>query len=217
MEDNNIKQDKPFFSIVICAYNRAKILPRALSSLLDQEFKDFEVLLVDDGSDDDIYSVYKNFRKKLPSLRYMYQNHKGLPKARNLGISSSKGRYITFLDSDDSYESNHLKSRYELLTAHPEVELLYGGVRVVGNPFVPDLNNPGEMILIEKCIVGGTFFFTKDLSRKLNGFRDLKYGDDTDFFMRAKELGANILKTKINTYIYIRDQEDSICNNQNTK
>ncbi len=213
-QDNNTEQNRPFFSVVICTYNRARILPRALSSLLDQEFKDFEVLLVDDGSVDETYFVYKEFRNKLP-IRYLYHNHKGLPLSRNLGISSSIGKYITFLDSDDSYESNHLKTRYELLAAHPEVDLLYGGVRVVGNPFVPDINNPNEMILIEKCIVGGTFFFKKELSRKLNGFKNLKYGDDTDFFLRAREIGANILKTKINTYIYIRDQEDSICNTQN--
>ncbi len=220
MENNNIQNtdqsiqntNKPFFSIVICAYNRSIILPRALNSLFDQEYKDFEILLVDDGSDDNTYKVYQNFRNKFHLIRYIYQIHKGLPQARNLGIASSKGKYITFLDSDDAYESNHLLTRFEILSAHPEVDLLYGGLRVIGNPFVPDTNDPTKVIHIDKCIVGGTFFFKKEISKKINGFANLKYGDDVDFFERAKKNGAITLRTNINTYLYYRDQDDSICN-----
>lgn len=200
-----------FFSVVICTYNRDKLLPRALQSLINQKYKDFEVIVVDDGSADRTFSVVKEFRNHL-NLRYIYQLNKGLSEARNVGGFSAKGEYITFLDSDDEYKQDHLFSRFQILNENRNIELLFGGVEVIGNNFVPDAENPEKLVNLSECVVGGTFFIKKELFQRLNGFRKLNYADDYDFYKRVINEKAKILKTDISTYVYYRDTADSMCN-----
>jgi glycosyltransferase involved in cell wall biosynthesis len=94
-----MKKSLPFFSIIICTFNRASLLKRALRSLKKQSFQDFEVILVDDGSTD----ATKNVVKKYKNVKYFFIKKSGLVKSRNFGVSKSTGKYITFLDSDDEY------------------------------------------------------------------------------------------------------------------
>jgi len=211
--NNHQQKELPYFSIVICTFNRAELLFRALNSLVLQEFKNFEVIIIDDGSTDNTYEVQKNFRSKIQNLRYIFQKKSGLPSARNLGVTSSRGKFITFLDSDDEFMSSHLLTRYLILEKNSNIDLLYGGIEVIGNPEVPDMNNHEKLIPIDDCIIGGTFFFKKSLFNRIDGFRMIDYGDDADFFKRAMESRAKILKTYEKTYIYHRDTEDSLCNN----
>lgn len=205
------KATEYFFSVIICTFNREKLLGRALQSLLQQKFQDFEVIVVDDGSTDQTFSVVKNYRNKL-NLRYIFQQNKGLSVARNVGGFSANGEYITFLDSDDEYLPHHLSSRYEVLMNDSNIQFLYGGVQVVGNEYVPDANDPTKLIHISECVVGGTFFIKKELFTKLKGFNQLNYGDDYDFFKRVLQEKAKIIKVNFPTYIYHRDTQDSICN-----
>lgn len=209
-EQNQLDRDY-FFTVVVCTYNRDKILPRALNSLTKQKFKDFEVIVVDDGSSDRTFSVVKEYRNLL-NLRYIYQQNKGLSLARNVGGFSANGVYITFLDSDDEYKSHHLASRYKILSENQNIDLLLGGVEVVGNNLVPDANNPDSLIEISNCVVGGTFFIKKEFFRKLEGFRALDFADDYDFYKRAVAEKANIVEVQLPSYIYYRDMDDSICN-----
>lgn len=211
LKQQNVHKTDYFFSVVICTYNREKLLPRALDSLIKQKFTEFEVIVVDDGSTDRTFSVIQNYRKKL-NLRYIFQQNKGISISRNVGGLSSNGEYITFLDSDDEYRQEHLQSRFKILSGNPKIDLLFGGVEVVGNSFVPDANNLDKLIELSECIIGGTFFIRRQLFKKLNGFRQLEYSDDYDFYKRAVAEKANILKVDIPTYIYFRDTEDSICN-----
>lgn len=207
----NSKQTEYFFSVVICTYNRELLLPRALNSLIEQKFTDFEVIVVDDGSNDRTYSLIKEYRNKL-NLRYIFQQRKGLSTARNVGGFSAEAEYITFLDSDDEYKPEHLQIRHRILTENHNINFLYGGVEIIGNKFIPDANNPDNLIEISQCVVGGTFFIRKELFHKLNGFRQLDYADDYDFYKRVLEEKAKILKIDYPTYIYYRDTEDSMCN-----
>lgn len=207
-KNNNIEY---FFSVVICTYNREKLLPRALNSLTKQKYKDFEVIIVDDGSTDRTFSIYQEFRNTL-NLRYIYQQNKGLSLSRNVGGFSANGEYITFLDSDDEYKDEHLQTRYELLKENRNIDLLMGGVEVIGNNYVPDANNLDKLINISECVIGGTFFIKKEFFYKLQGFRQLDYSDDYDFYQRALDEKAKILKVDFPTYVYYRDTEDSICN-----
>jgi glycosyltransferase involved in cell wall biosynthesis len=202
----------PYFSVLICSFNRANLLPRALDSLTGQIFRDFEVILIDDGSSDNTYEVFKQYQNKFEKIKYLYQKNQGLPTARNIGVKISEGKFITFLDSDDEYMPNHLQTRHKIFEENPHIDLLHGGVQVIGNKFVPDFVNPQKMISIDECIVGGTFFFTKSLFKKIDGFKMLEYGDDTDFHRRAVEINASIFRTDISTYVYHRETPDSICN-----
>lgn len=89
----------PAFSVIITTYNRSGLLGRAVQSVLSQTYTDFELIIVDDGSKDDTRDVVNRWSD--PRIRYFYQENAGMPVARNNGFKKSRGRFITFLDSDD--------------------------------------------------------------------------------------------------------------------
>lgn len=104
-----------FFSIIIPTYNRAHHLPKAIDSVLEQTFTDWELIIVDDGSTDntkEIVESYDDIR-----IRYIYQENAERSAARNNGINHSKGEWICFLDSDDYYLSNHLEVFSSFITS----------------------------------------------------------------------------------------------------
>lgn len=88
----------PFFSVVIPAYNRGNLLREALQSVFAQEHTDYEVIVVDDGSTEDIAAIAREFGDRVRCLR---QENRGPGAARNLGIADATGEYVAFLDSDD--------------------------------------------------------------------------------------------------------------------
>lgn len=108
-------ENRPFFSITIPAYNRAYILPETIESIQKQTFKDWEVIVVDDGSKDNTAEVISALSQEDSRIRYVYQNNAERSAARNNGASHAKGLYLLFLDSDDSFFSEHLQKLYELL------------------------------------------------------------------------------------------------------
>ncbi len=86
----------PLVSVVIPTYNRALLIPETIKSVLNQTFRDFEIIVVDDGSSDNTREVVSAF-----PVTYIKQENQGLPNARNTGIRASGGQYIAILDSDD--------------------------------------------------------------------------------------------------------------------
>jgi len=111
-------------SVVIPTYNYGKYIGKAIESVLSQTHKDFEILVVDDGSTDitrdKIEGKYKN------EVRYFYQENKGAPEARNFGLRKAKGEFIVFLDADDWLMPTALQSRIEHLKKHPDSGWVYG-------------------------------------------------------------------------------------------
>lgn len=108
-------EKKPTVSVIIPTYNRAHLLPRAIKSVLNQTFQDFEVIVVDDGSMDNTEEVVKKFQKQDKRVRYIkHEGNKGGSAARNSGIKNAKGKYIAFLDSDDEWLPTKLEKQIEL-------------------------------------------------------------------------------------------------------
>jgi glycosyltransferase involved in cell wall biosynthesis len=113
----------PKVSVVIPAYNRARFLQECIESVLSQTFKDFEVLIVDDGSTDntrEVVSVY------CPPVKYYHQDNQGAPATYNKGIELARGDYIAFLDSDDALLDCALQTGVDVLDRWPNVGLSYG-------------------------------------------------------------------------------------------
>lgn len=96
----------PLFSIVLPSYNRAHFLPRSIQSVLNQTEKDWELIVVDDGSTDDTAAVVHSFND--PRIHYVYQENAERSAARNKGIAQSTGSWLCFLDSDDEFLPHHL-------------------------------------------------------------------------------------------------------------
>lgn len=201
----------PYFSIIIPTFNRAHLLSRAIESVIAQEFSDWQLIVVDDGSSDNTGEVVRVFTDIDTRISYHYSKNQGAAEARNLGATFASGRYLTFLDSDDEYLPDHLAIRADILSAQPALEMLHGGVEVIGDTMIADKNDPAKLIPIADCIIGGTFVIRRDLFKKLAGFSDIPYSDDNDFFERAREHGAFIKKVDSPSYRYYRTEADSLC------
>lgn len=198
-----------FFSVVVCAYNRAGILPRALNSLLKQSCKDWECIIIDDDSTDNTEKVIASYLKR-GGFHYTYHSHRGCAMSKNAGMEAALGKYITFLDSDDEYKTDHLAVRKSALEKSPDVDLLYSDVTVIGNPYVPDKNDPSKRIAIANCTVGGTFVIKRDALQSDDRFKDI-YSDDSTFLEKFILSGRKVKKINSPTYVYHRDSEDSMC------
>ncbi|MBM2815258.1 MAG: glycosyltransferase family 2 protein [Ignavibacteria bacterium] len=208
----NSSAEQPFFSVIICAYNRAALLPRALNSLLSQTESSYEPIIIDDGSEDETRKLAEKYCALHNNFKFVHCSHSGVAAARNTGLLTAGGEYITFLDSDDEYKPEHLAIRKQFLSEHPEIDLLHGGAEIIGSPYVPDIRNPKRTIHLDNCVIGGTFFIRRSVLYKIGGFPEVKFGDDAIFFKMAKKKKLHIAQIDVPTYIYHRDSEDSICN-----
>lgn len=199
----------PFFSVIICTFNRAHLLPRALDSLVAQTESSWEALVVDDGSQDDTYSVVRPYVDVHPNVRYLLHANRGLSPARNIGIAAAAGEFVTFLDSDDWYLPDHLASRRRILAQHPGVDLLHGGCKIIGNPYVVDKHDPNNMLDLHDLVVGGTFVMPRATAIAVGGF-PISYSNDGDLFESMEAAGMRIVRTDHPTYIYDRTTPDSL-------
>jgi glycosyltransferase involved in cell wall biosynthesis len=116
----------PAVSVVIPTHNRAALLERAIRSVMNQTCRDWEIVLIDDGSSDDTEDVANAFSAELNG-RFVYRTQKnlGASAARNAGIDTSRGRFVAFLDSDDEFAPNKLERQLELFRLRPELGLVY--------------------------------------------------------------------------------------------
>ena len=115
--------NSPLFSVVIPAYNRAEIITRTIDSVLAQTFTDFEIIVVDDGSTDNLKKVCEDYNS--PKIHYIFQNNAGSNPARNNGVSNSRGYYVSFLDSDDAWETEYLEEVFKKFESDSEVGLVW--------------------------------------------------------------------------------------------
>lgn len=112
---------KPRVSVVIPTYNRADLVVEAIESVLAQTFKDFEIIVADDGSTDETAARIQPY---LNRVIYKVQKNRGVASARNLGIGLSQGEFICFLDSDDLWEPAKLATQISFADDHPQYALL---------------------------------------------------------------------------------------------
>ena len=116
-------ENAPLFSIIIPTYNRADLIVRTVQSVLDQTYKSFEIIIVDDGSTDNTEAVLQPLLQKHPNIFYFKKKNEERGAARNFGTSHAKGSYVTFLDSDDIFYPDALEEAARMIEHHhlPEV------------------------------------------------------------------------------------------------
>jgi len=178
-----------FFSIVIPTYNRASFIINTLQSISNQTFSDYEIIIVDDGSQDNTAEIVSSFNNE--SIKYFKTQNYGVAHARNYGIKQAKGTYIGFLDSDDLMETHHLQTAYNFINAKkmPEVihlNFLWGSEDrsiVHKNKLPHDL----PVGIFKNCSLHVNCIFIQDNVAKNNLFnesRDLMFVEDWDFFIK---------------------------------
>lgn len=204
---------RPDISVIMPTFNRANHLECAIQSVLAQSFINWELIIVDDGSNDNTFEKLDPFILKFPNIRYMKQSNRKAALARNTGIQASFGRYITFLDSDDHYLRNHLETRITLIEEMQDVSMLSGGFLCDETIMVKDCYNPDTLIGIRECILCGTLFGKRELFFALDGFSDMEYAEDADLWERASRLFSIKKIEDPKTYVYQR-ANDSITLNR---
>ena len=200
---------KIFFSVVVTSYNSSKYIKKTLNSLLNQNFENFEVIMVDDGSSDNTISIANKFKlQKKFRFKIIKLSHKGSPaRSRNIGIKISKGKYLFFLDADDLFFKNKLFYIYKNLpTKNPDV--IYHDVKIrhikknyiskkitKKNP-LNDLILNGNKIILSSSAIKKKFITEKNI--RFNEDRKLISVEDYDFWLQiAKNKGDFFLFNKI--------------------
>lgn len=108
----------PEFSIIVPTYNRAHLIDDTLKSLLQQDYKNYEIIIVDDGSTDDTESVVQKYLSS--NVRYYKKNNAERAAARNYGAEKASGTFVNFFDSDDIALANHLAEASKMLQQYPD-------------------------------------------------------------------------------------------------
>lgn len=182
---------EPLFTVVIPVYNRAHLLGETIRSVLAQTCRDFEIIVVDDGSDDNPDAVLEALGDR--RIRLIRQDNSGANTARNRGIDAAHGRYIAFLDSDDRFMPHHLESVAAVLRVSPET-VVHGRVLVDRGGGRTNLKPPrglapgehmAEYLLCERGFVAtSSLVVPTPVAREVRYLEGLPYGQDTDFAIR---------------------------------
>ena len=119
---------KILISVIVPVYNTAKYLETCIESILASTFTDFELILVDDGSKDGSGIICDKYSQKDGRIRVVHKNNGGVSSARNAGLEIARGKWITFIDSDDFIKPTFLDGLYKPIKTDPEIEFVHGGV-----------------------------------------------------------------------------------------
>ena len=180
----------PRVSVVIPAFNRWRLLAEAIDSVLAQSYRDFELIVVDDGSTD---ATASELAKLASRLQFFVTERRGVSAARNLGVSQSRGYYIAFLDSDDLWLNSKLERQTRFMDEHPEFHIcqtdeiwIRNGVRV--NPRAVHQKPSGDIFSssLELCLVSpSAVMMTKALFERTGGFDEaFPVCEDYDLWLR---------------------------------
>jgi len=190
------EQTMRMVSIIIPTYNRVEFIRQTVQSALGQTYPKFEVIVVDDGSTDNTQAVLAQFGKR---IRYIYQENKGQPSARNRGLQASQGDYLLFLDSDDIIPPNKLELHAAILEARPDFGLVYSGWQYINNDgdVLGEVRPNKEGLLIKDMLrrrfglaTTGAAVVRRDCFERVGLFDEsLRKGDDADMWLRIANAG----------------------------
>lgn len=120
----------PKVSVIVPVYNTEKYLERCINSIISQSFKDFELILINDGSKDKSLSIMKEYSRKDKRIKVFDQNNKGPALTRNFGINKAKAKYVMFIDSDDYIDDNYIQDYYNAISKE-DLDIVIGGYKRV--------------------------------------------------------------------------------------
>ena len=238
---DGVKRFKPndkdsLISIVIPIYNAEKYLEECLNSIKSQTYKNFEVIMVNDGSKDDSETICMNFLRSDSRFRYLKKANGGVSSARNLGLDNVKGDYITFIDADDWVDENYLdllittvkKNHSDIVVSSYKqfnnIDVFYLRAYSLQEKYLLNfekMNRDDFLTIFPKLMSINVCFnnavaklFRKELVKNLRFDTSIKYGEDLDFYFRLYLNVDSISYVDEPTYVY-RMHGDSTTSNFN--
>jgi glycosyltransferase involved in cell wall biosynthesis len=200
----------PQISVVMPAYNTAHLIAASLDSVFQQTFRDFEVVVVNDGSPDtpQLEKVLEHYLRTSPEkMVYIRQENKRAAGARNTAITRARGEFLAFLDSDDSWSPDHLASQMKLFAEDPTLDFVYCNGLSVGNQYRPRefmQRCPSQgtadfaALVVERCQIPVSTVVVRKRAIVRAGMFDetLPRCDDYDMWLRTAFCGAKIGYTR---------------------
>jgi len=200
-----------FFSVVIPLFNKEKYIERAIASVLKQEFNNFELIVVDDGSKDGSVARVESFND--PRLRLVRQSNQGEGPARNSGVKEACGKWVAFLDADDMWMPSHLACLKKAIDAFEGVGMVSSSSIEVENDIVPEMlgglsqrvprlvNYFSEASKKIGVINSSSVAVRRDVFARVGGFENYKMGCDLEFWARvALEYPVAIIEELTSVY-----------------
>lgn len=181
----------PLFAVIIPVFNRSVELKSCLTNLSDQIFKDFEIIIVDDGSTDEITPAIYNHNFKL-QIKYYYQSNLGVTAARNRGAELSEGKYLLFLDPDDSVADCWLSDFHSSILQNPDANIFFCGVTVIGPSKINVIACQNNSVQINLPLFkAGSFAIKNDFFSSIGKYDSrIKFGENT-------ELGFRVIQSRV--------------------
>lgn len=194
---------KPLVSVVMLTYKRADMAPKAIDSILAQTFKDFEFIILNDGSPDNTDEVINEYIKKDSRIRY-YKNDKnrGIAYSRNRVSSLAKGKYVAIMDDDDKSLPDRLQKQVEFMEKNPEIDVVAGQIKNL--PRVPLTHDEIVTGLIQYNNFGNSNVMYRRAFIKNHDIKydnGLKASEDWDFWLKALFAGAKFAAIKDDVHI----------------
>ncbi len=179
------------------AYNAERYIREAINSVLNQSHRDWELLIIDDGSTDQTGQIVKSYPD--PRVRYFEQPNKGVSSARNLGLSKMKGDYFCFLDADDIYPVDSIISRLEVFEHSPQVMFVDGRVEYInakgtptGRHFLPRFKGLPKKKLIRlssSCFFGPSWMIKREPGVNYEFDSSMTHCEDLSFYISIADRG----------------------------
>lgn len=180
--------DRPHVSVVVPAFNPGVRLTAALESIFSQGSAPTQVIVVNDGSTQDVEQVLEPFR---PRLSYVVQTNRGPAAARNTGVELARGRYVAFLDADDLWPPNALGCVLEYLCAQPQLAGAHGLTQLMTADDTADetwhpVGTPWRSPQL------GSVLVRREVARQFQFDETLARGEDFDWFVRVRDAGVRL-------------------------
>ena len=206
--------DKPLISVIIPVYNGEEFIRPALDNVISQQYPWIEIIVVNDGSTDNTEAILMELN--LP-VRYYYQENKGPASARNCGIREATGEFIVFLDADDLWPENNLNVLVDEMIKNPELDMIHGYAQMMTRHL-----NDENFEFTGNPVESYPYYISAGIYRKSvfdkTGLFDpgLKFSEDTDWFLRARELNCHLMRIEEVT-LYVRRHDHNMTKGKDIK
>jgi len=135
VKENQDISEKALISVIIPVYNGERYVAEAIDSVLAQEYKNIEIIVVNDGSTDNTEDVVRSYA----NVKHLFQSRKGVSAARNNGVRCSSGEFIAFLDADDLWTKNKLLTQIDIMMKGPSPDMVFGHAEQFFSPELADI------------------------------------------------------------------------------
>lgn len=206
----------PLVSVIVPSFNQGRFIRETIDSILDQDYRPLEVLVIDGGSTDSTVRVLESYRE-YPELKWWSESDKGVTDAVNKGLTRAAGEILSIQSSDDVYLPGAIRVAVEVLTAQKDVALVYGDVEYIdeySRPIGQDILGPFDLnsyLGRFSYIPQPSAFFRASAAKEIEGWRkQVSYAADADYWLRIA-IRHKVLKFDqvIGRYRYHAEQRDT--------